>query len=252
MTVTTRLHLGCAAAALLVLCAALGALAAPPADAAPRTCKARAGTVYKDGSTRIWHERRTLFACTTNTFSGKARTARLGPWTSGGRAVANGSYVTWSTRRNIDGTQVDRMWAGSVDGRRFLSGTRAIPASGTSPAQEGPVQRLLVTDHGAGWVTTTSDVVLAIGGTSDAEPASIGALPAPLVASGQTVLVGSFPGTPAAQLAATARLSYETGEMDDCGGSMTHTLLVTPSGATGPVGARWTGGAPISPEICNV
>lgn len=238
-----------AAALLLVLCAALGAASAPPAEAAPKTCKPRAGTVYKSSHTRVWHERRTLFACTTMRMSGRPKTVRLGPWTSGGRAVSDGSYVAWTTKKNIDGTKVDRLWGASVKGPRFLSGARAIPASGPVPAQEGMVQRLLVTWYGAAWVTTTSDAVLAIGGYGASDPEPIGTLPALLQRSGSTVLVGSWPETPAATLAASAQLSYEMGETDDCGGGMSHRFAVTPNGS-GPVGASWYGTAPVDPEIC--
>jgi hypothetical protein len=241
-----------AAAAFLLLCTALASVAATPADAASKACKPRAGTVFRDAKTRIFHERRALFACTTLTASGRPRTVRMGPWTAGGRAVSDGSYVAWTTKRTLDGTRVDRVWAGSVDGRRFLSGARAIPAAGPVAAQEGRVQRLLVTTYGAAWVTTTSDVVLAIGGLPTLDPQPIETLPAVPQPSGRTLLVGSWPATPAATLAATAELRHDFGETDDCGGSMWHDLTVDPDGDGTRLGVRWDGTAPIDPQICGV
>lgn len=238
-----------AAAATLVLLAAGGAVASSPApaEAASTTCKPRAGTVYRDAKTRVFHERRTLFACTTLTASGRPTTSRMGPWTPGGRAVGDGAYVAWATKT----PRGDRVWAGSVDGRRFLSGARAVPASGPAPAREARVRRLLVTTYGAAWVTTASDVALAIGGLPTADPQPIGVLPAVPQPSGRTLLVGSWPETPAAALAAGAQLRHDFGETDDCGGSMWHVLTVAPD-AGGRVGAQWDGSAPIDPRICGV
>lgn len=237
-----------AAAAALLAFAAAGAFTPAPADAATaKKCKPRAGTVYRDAKTRVFHQRRTLFACTTLTASGRPKTSRMGPWTPGGRAVSDGSYVAWTTKTPLG----DRVWAGSVDGRRFLSGARAVPGSGPAPAREARVQRLLVTTYGAAWVTTTGDVALAIGGLPTFDPQPIGGLPAVPQPSGQTLLVGSWPGTPAAALGATAQLRYDFGETDDCGGSMWHEVTVAPGGPA-RAGVRWDGSAPIDPRICGL
>lgn len=255
MSTPRRPHPLVALAALLLL-ATMGLAVAGPAtataDAASKRCKARAGTVYKDGATRVFHAGSSLYACTRLTPRGFARTVRLGPWSRGSRAVSNGSYVAWARRWRIDDQPLDNVWAASIDGRRFLVDSPAIPASGGGAVDTDAVQRLLVTDYGAGWVTRRGHVALAIGAPTGMDPVAIGTPPSPLTADGRRVLVGSFPGVPAAQLAATARLSSETGETDDCGGSMTHTLTVQPPGTADPVGVRWSGGAPISPEICNV
>ena len=253
MSTSRRPHPLVALAALLLLAVVIPALAGPTAaDAASKRCKARPGTVYKDGATRVFHAGSSLYACTRLTPRGFARTVRLGPWSRGSRAVSNGSYVAWARRWRMDDERFDNIWAASIDGRRFLVDSPAIPASGGGAVDIDTVQRLLVADYGAGWVTNAGHVGLAIGAPTSTAPVAIGTPPSPLTADGRRVLVGSFPGVPAAQLAATARLSAETGETDDCGGSMTHTLTVQPPGAPEPVGVRWTGGAPISPEICNL
>lgn len=240
-----------AAAATVVLFSAGGAVASAPAEAAAKTCKPRAGTVYRDAKTRIFHERRSLFACTTLTASGRPKTVRMGPWAPGGRAVSDGSYVAWTTRAVENGARADRVWAGSVDGRRFLKAQAVVPPSGPNWARTGRVQRLLVTTYGVAWVTTTSDVVLAIGGLPMIDPQPIGVLPAVPQPSGRTLLVGSWPETPAATLARTAELRHDFGESDDCGGSMWHEVTVAPDGS-GRVGVRWDGSAPIDPRICGI
>lgn len=253
MPTTASRHGLLGALALLLLWTAASAVSAPAADAAAKTCKPRAGTVHRDGATRIWHQRGSLFACTTLTRTGLPKTTRLGPWTPGGVAVANSSYVAWTTkRRNNVGARMDRLWSASVDGRRWLAGARAIPAYLAAPSQEGQVERLLITDSGAAWVTRTSEVVLAVSGAGVYDPSPIGTLPAALAPSEQTMLVGSWPAVPAATLAATAQLRSENGETDDCGGSRIYELTVAPDAAAGPVGARWGGPAPVDPDICNV
>lgn len=238
---------------LLLLAAAFAVASVPAADAAAgKKCRARAGTVYKDGATRYWHERRGLYACTTLNRAGKPRTVRLGPWTSGGKLKADGPFVMWTTVRNVDGTKVDRVWAATADGpsTRWLAGVPAVPASGDQGFQEGQVAQMLVNGEGGAWITTTSDVVLTVGTTPDTVT-PIGTPPIALRPDGNALLIGSFPATPPAQLAASGRLSADTDEADDCGGVMHHSLTVTPGGAE-PVGATWYHAVPADPVICNL
>jgi hypothetical protein len=239
--------------------AALGPLAATAllavvvspsvADAAKRGCQPRAGTIFTSPTTRVWHERRALFACTTATRTGRRVTTRLGPWTKGGHGRSQGSKVVWATRRIIDGVPVDRVWASSVRGQRFLAGVPAIPASSTVPEREGRVYGFAVDGGGVGWVTTTSDVAFAIP-RPYGEPQAIGTLLAPLQPYGSRLLVGRWPAVAPATLAASVVLDNESLEGDDCGGAAREYITFRPDPAGEPVGVRWDGDIVLPPDAC--
>ncbi len=230
------------------LIAALGASAAvcvvlTPADAPARTgrdCPAHRGTLATAPQGRVWHHAGSLYGCTT-VYGVRPHTVRLGPWTSGTRVAFDGVGVAWTVRRTVGGRIADRAWAASTQtGRRWLLGTPLVPASGATPAHEGRIQRLLLTDAGVAWVTRTSDVVLALHEPSDT-PTAIGTLPGALQPGRLLLLVGSWPAVPAAPLAASAALEELPGDGDECGGANDYRLTVTPDPAAGAVGAVWNG-----------
>lgn len=230
---TTRLPLLGLLAALLIAPAA--------ADAAPRDCPARAGTLARTSMGRVWHAGGSLYGCTT-VYGRRPHTQRLGPWRGAGPLRFDGVTAAWTVPLVRGGVRSDRVWAASAeDGRRWLSGTRLVPASSQGPAREGRVQRLLLRDRGAAWVTRAGEVVLALAAPQDA-PMSLAQPPLALTASHQLLLLGRWPAPAAAALAATAVLTEADGDGDECGGVNPYTLLVRPDPAAPAVGATWTGG----------
>jgi hypothetical protein len=222
---TTRLPLlGVLAAALIV---PAGAAAAP----AHRDCPARPGTLARTSMGRVWHAGPSLYGCTT-VYGRRPHARRLGPWRGAGAVRFDGVTAAWTVPLVRDGVRSDRVWAASAeDGRRWLSGTRLVPASAQGPAREGRVQRLLLRSQGAAWVTRAGEVVLAL-----ADPQ------APLAPSRQLVLVGRWTAPAPATWAPTATLTTGEGDGDECGGVNPYTLTVRPDAAAPAVGATWTGG----------
>jgi hypothetical protein len=143
-----------------------------------------------------------------------------------------------------NGIRSDRGWVASAeDGKRWLLGTRLIPATSSTPAAEARVQRLFVFGESAGWVTQDGSVVLAVHSPQDA-PAPFGTLPSTPTADHKLVLVGRWPSAGAASLAATVQLGAFEGDGDECGGSESYRLTVIPDAAapTTRIGISWFGG----------
>ena len=229
---------------LLLAAAALGGPATTAADAGaatPKPCPAKKGTLAKNGIGRVWHQGTSLYGCTT-IYGKKPATKRLGPWKPGTKVAWDGSTALWSVPLTRDGVVSDRMWAASAqDGRRWLTGTRLVPKSGEQPAREARVQKLVLRDEGAAWVTKDGAAVFALH-SPESEPEAIGTPPAPLQATDELLLIGEFAGVPAADLAASMALTEEDGEGDECGGSNPYRFTVTPGPDAAPVGAAWQGG----------
>jgi len=225
---------------LAALALALLLVAPHPAQAkAARHCPAKKGTLAHDSFGRVWHQGHSLYACTT-VYARPPRTRRLGPWAGGTKVAWDGSSAAWSVPLTRDGVRSDRGWVASAeDGKRWLLGTRLIPATASTPAAEARVQRLLVFGESAGWVTQDGSVVLAVHAPEDA-PAAFGTLPAPPQADHKLVLVGRWPSTTAAALAATVQLGAVDGDGDECGGSESYRLTVAPDATR--VGVSWLGG----------
>ncbi|HEY5143058.1 MAG TPA: hypothetical protein VII98_06120 [Solirubrobacteraceae bacterium] len=223
-------------------CAALLVVLAP-ASASARTshdCPARQGTLATAPLGRVWHHAGSLYGCTT-VYGVAPRAVRLGPWTAGTKVAFDGVGVAWTVRRTVGGQVVDRVWAASTQtAKRWLLGPPLVPASGSAPAREERIQRILLTDAGVAWVTRASDVVLALHEPSDA-PTAIGTLPGALQPARLLLLVGSWPAVPAAQLAASAALKELPGDGDECGGANDYQLTVTPDPSAAAVGALWNG-----------
>src|SRR3954469_12197632 len=146
MTVRLPLTLLLAAVALTVPTAAHAKASA--------NCPARSGTLAKDGFGRVWHTKATLYGCTT-VYDRKPQTRRLGPWKPGTKVAWDGTQAVWTVPLVRDGVRSDRLYAASAqDGSRWLVGTRALPATATTPAAGARVQRVFSYDVTAGWVTT--------------------------------------------------------------------------------------------------
>ena len=223
-------------------CAVLFAVLAPAGASARASgdCPAHAGTLATAPLGRVWHHAGSLYGCTT-VYGVRPRTVRLGPWTAGTKVAFDGVGVAWTVRRTVGGQIADRAWAASTQtGRRWLLGTPLVPASGTTPAREARIQRILLADAGVAWVTRASDLVLALHEPSDT-PTAIGTLPGALQASRLLLLVGSWPAVPAEQLAASAVLKELPGDGDECGGANDYQLTVTPDPSAAAVGAVWNG-----------
>ena len=223
-------------AALVLL--ALGA--AGPASAKPRDCPKRANMISVKPLGRVWHERASVYACTT-VYAHKPVARRMGPWTKQTRLAFDGVDLAWTTRVVRGGVPYDRVWAGSADtGKRWQSGARLVPASASTPAREARIARIVQRDTGAAWTTTAGDVVFALP-SPDADPSPVGTLPGPLSATKGVLLVGTFPTSDhAGALAASMTLTEGDGEGDECGGSNPYSLRVTPDPAAPAVGADWS------------
>jgi hypothetical protein len=228
-----------------LLLAAVGVLlvAAAPAGAASKSCPAKAGTLAKDphGFGRVWHKGASLYACTT-VYGHRPRARRMGPYKPGTKVAFDGVNLAWTVPLTRAGVRSDRAWAGSADtGKRWLDGKRLVAASGDQPEREARVQRIVVEDRGAAWVTRTGEVTLALQ-FPETEPKAIGTLPAPLKADGKRLLVGGFGAAAATQLASSLKLAEGDGDGDECGGTNPYTLTFqsTPGGPM--LGAEWWGG----------
>lgn len=238
----TRLCLLTAPLAACLL--ALGSLAmGSPATALAksRNCPAHAGTLAVDTIGRIWHSGHSLYGCTT-VYGHTPRARRLGPWAQGTKVAWDGVDAAWTVPKTVNGVRSDRAWAANADnGKRWLSGTRLIPNGAGFPFSDARVQRLLINDQGAAWITQGSQVVLALHDpSSDPTPVGTLPLPGPLTAVKQLLLVGSFP-VSAATLAASAKLEELDGDGDECGGVNPYKLTVQPTAGGPRVGAIWEG-----------
>ena len=230
------------AARLLLALVVLALVAAPAAGAAhkPRNCPAKRGTLAKNSYGRVWHQGKSLYACTT-VYGRKPRAVRLGPWRGHAKVAWDGVTAAWTVPLVREGTRSDRVWIASAEsGRRWVAGARAVPASASGAAHEGRIAKLVVDFEGAAWVTAAGDVVLVVH-QPQADPKPVGTLPAALQASDKYLLVGSWPGTPAADLAGTLTLKSTSEDGDECGGVDLYTLTVKPQADADPVGATWDG-----------
>ncbi len=225
---------------ILASAALLVALAVPAAASAKGDCPPRKGTLAHNGVGRIWHQRTSLYGCTT-VYGHNPRARRLGPYKTGVKVTFDGVEVAWTVPLTRDGVRSDRVYAGNVDdGSRWLLGRRLVPATASAPEHEARLQKLVLRDQSVAWVTTDSDLVFAMR-SPDADPTPIGTLPAPLAVDRNLLLVGSFPTTDPAALAATMELKELNGEGDECGGSNPYTLTAKPDPASARIGARWFG-----------
>ena len=149
--------------------------------------------------------------------------------------------VAWTVPLVRNGVRSDRAWVASVkSGTRWALGAQLVPKTPQAPAHEARIQRVMVADQGAAWITRSGDVVLFVR-LPNSDPAPVGTPPGPLVPDKRSLLVGTFTGIRASALAATAKLVEGQGEGDECGGSNPYTLTVQPNPSAAVVGATWTG-----------
>jgi hypothetical protein len=223
-----------AASAIALAAAALALAGAAPASAKSDDCPARKGTLVKKPLGRVWHKGHSLFGCTV-VFDTKPRARRLGPWAPQTRVDFDGVEAAWTTPLVRNGVRSDRVWNASVQsGTRWALGARLVPG------REARIQRIMVADQSAAWVTRTGDVVLFVR-LPNSDPVAVGGLPGPLVPDKSALLLGTFAGIPAKALAATAKLAEGQGDGDECGGTNPYTLTVQPDASAPPVGATWSG-----------
>jgi hypothetical protein len=227
--------------ALLAACLLALLVAAAPASAKTKSCPKKAGTVAKNTYGRLWHQKGSLYGCST-VYARPPRSVRLGPWRGGNGPVAwDGIAAAWTTPRVVDGVRSDRVWVASLDsGKRWLSGARAVPPSGSTPGREARVTALVADFEGVAWATDAGDAVLALH-DPQADPTAVGTLPAPLAAAGKELLVGSWPSA-ATDVASSLALTSTSEDGDECGGVDLYKLAVKPDPATDAVGATWDGG----------
>jgi hypothetical protein len=223
--------------ATAALALAVIGLAAPSgALARSHKCPHHHGQLAGDSFGNAWHHGASLYACTT-VYDHKPGARRLGPWTSATKIAWDGVDAVWSVRQN----GIDRMWAANADnGKRWLSATNLVPDGAGHPFLTGRVQRILLSDQSAAWITQQGQVVMALHDPAD-DPEAVGALPAPLVAVKQLLLVGSYPSIAPATLAATAKLQELDGDGDECGGVNPYKLTFQPDSSGPRLGAQWDG-----------
>ena len=228
-----------AIATLAALCAL--AVAAPGgAIARSHHCPAHHGQLAVNSLGNVWHHGLSLYACTT-VYDHPPRARRLGPWTPGTRVALDGDTVLWTVRRVDAGVVSDRMWAANADSaKHWLSGTRIVPNGPGAPFTDGRVRRILVTDQSAAWITQAGEVVMAMNEPAET-PAAIGTLPAPLVAVKQLLLVGRYPASSVAGIAASMKLDELDGDGDECGGENPYRLTFQTTAGEPRVGAQWGG-----------
>jgi hypothetical protein len=220
--------------------AALALAGAAPASAKSDDCPARKGTLVKKPLGRVWHKGHSLFGCTV-VFDTRPRARRLGPWAPQTRVDFDGVEVAWTVPLVRNGDRSDRAWVASVQsGTRWALGGRLVPKTPMAPAREARIQRIIVQDQGAAWITRSGDVVLFVR-LPNSDPAPVGTPPGPLVPDKSSLLIGTFPAIAPKALAATAKLVEGQGEGDECGGSNPYTLTVQPDPSAPPVGATWSG-----------
>lgn len=225
----------------LRLLAALVLLLAAPhaAQAAAKSCPAKPGTLAHNSFGRVWHAGHSLYACTT-VYGRAPRTRRLGPYATGTKVAWDGSSAAWSVPLTRNGVRSDRAWVASAqDGKRWLLGTRLLPATATTPAAEARVESIRVYGESAAWVTEEGSVVLAVHSPEDA-PAPIGTLPTAPTADHKLVLAGRWTSMSANALSGTIALDAVDGDGDECGGSERYRLTVMPDGER--IGVSWFGG----------
>ena len=223
-----------AASAIGLAAAAFVLAGAAPASAKSDDCPARKGPLVKKPLGRVWHKGHSLFGCTV-VFDTKPRARRLGPWAPQTRVDFDGVEVAWTTPLVRNGVRSDRVWNASVQsGTRWASGARLVPG------REARIQRIIVADQGAAWVTRTGDVVLFVR-LPNSDPVAVGGLPGPLAPDKSFLLVGTFTSIAPKTLAATAKLAEGQGDGDECGGTNPYTLTVQPDPSAAPVGATWSG-----------
>jgi hypothetical protein len=226
---------------LTVLAALLVPGAAAQAKSSP-TCPPKAGTLFHNSYGGAWHAKGSLYSCTT--VYGHKRVVRLGPWKTGGKLAWTATHAAWSVPLVRAGVRSDRIYAGSTeDGRRWLLGTRAIPAGAAGPAGGARVQRMFAWDATAAWVTTDGRVVFALQDPQDA-PAAIGTLPAAPSADHHLALVGAWPAANPTDLGRTIAIDSANEDGDECGGAADYRLTLAPDPAAPDqrVGVTWPGG----------
>jgi hypothetical protein len=168
-------------------------------------------------------------------FDTKPRARRLGPWAPQTRVDFDGVEAAWTTPLVRNGVRSDRVWNASVQsGTRWALGARLVPG------REARIQRIMVADQSAAWVTRTGDVVLFVR-LPNSDPVAVGGLPGPLAPDKSFLLVGTFTSIAPKTLAATAKLAEGQGDGDECGGTNPYTLTVQPDPSAAPVGATWSG-----------
>ncbi len=226
--------------------------AAAPAMAASKTCAKHPGAVLDEGFNagnsrlRAWHSKGSLYTCTVRGFSlksDKARTRKLGRWTSASRLFIDGDDASWTVRKTVGGTAVDRistrnMWTGISS----QSDLPLVPASGATLAREAQLYGWTAYDQTLAWVTKVGDVVLAADDPSDT-PTPRGALPAPLAPDGKRLLVASYPTANSLQLEAlreSLHLFSLGGDGDECDTVYDATLTFVDAATFNPLGVTWS------------
>ncbi len=227
--------------AVLLTLVALAIAGPATALATSPGCASHPHTLAAKNGGKVWRSGSSLFGCTTAygpSFGHAPRSSKLGPWAPGTKVAFDGLTAVWTLPKPAG----DRVWADDLEsGKRWLTGTRIVPGSAGQHFSEGRVQRLLLTDQAAAWITTDGQAVLALHDPAGETPSPVGALAAPLSANKQLLLVGNYPDVGASFLAAGAKLEIVDGDGDECGGVDSYRLTVQPDPAGPRLGATWDG-----------
>jgi hypothetical protein len=238
MNLTRSTSIAAAAAAAVALA---GSAAPASAATASKRCAPQKGTIVVTTFGRAWHRGTSLYACTEG-YGKPARTHRMGPWTPLTKVAFDGTNIAWTVRMTKEGKATDRVWAGEAYlGRRWMVAQKPNPGGASLAAREDRVQRILVNGTGVMWVTRGSSVVAALSGPAD-RPKAIGTLPGPLLEQRHLTQIGTFPGVPATELAASAKIVQGDGDGDECGSTTNYLFTVEPGPDAPEAGVSWYGG----------
>jgi len=224
--------LGCAAALLAapVVTTAVGA----------QRCEPQRGAIANvgNGSARLWHRGRALYACSVGS-SGRPVIRRMGPWTPATKVAFDGLELAWTVRIVVGGTPTDRVWASRVDdGSRWLVAQKPNPAAADKASRDSLVLRIVGRGGAVGWITAGGAFVAAVHNPNDA-PTPIGTPTiAPTLLQKHLIALGTYDGVSPRTLANSLKIADVQSEGDECGGRIDNDITARPGSSAAPVGAH--------------
>lgn len=234
----SAVHRVVARAPLMATVAVLAGAALLPSTAAAKTrhtpCPTGGTTLYrspKDGllGLRVYRVGTALRSCTRAT--GKRRRIRaLGAWSPATKISVAGGLLTWTTRRTgADGAASDTVRVVTfVTGRRVLTVTRAaVATSATTPATPDTVLALRADGLATAWSTTGGRLAVAVALPELVPPPEPD--DPPVFHDGPVYALRDV-GPALAPDLAKSFVFVDQSETDDCGGTISRTVRLSPVG----------------------